>query len=77
MALRTGAPATFYRADLMVLNKIDLLPYVSFDAALAHEYARRVNPGIEIVNVSCTTGEGFDEWYRWLEAQRVEDAVAK
>jgi hydrogenase nickel incorporation protein HypB len=64
-------PATFYRADLMVMNKIDLLPYVPFDAALAHENARRVNPRIEIVDVSCTTGAGFDEWYRWLEARRV------
>lgn len=74
-------PATFHRADLMVLNKIDLLPYVPFDAALAHEYARRVSEGIEILNVSCTTGEGFDAWYGWLEqklaAARNRLAVAK
>jgi hydrogenase nickel incorporation protein HypB len=63
-------PATFHRAGLLVLNKVDLLPYVPFDAALAHENARRVNPQIEILNVSCTTGEGFDEWYGWLETQR-------
>jgi hydrogenase nickel incorporation protein HypB len=64
-------PATFHRADLMVLNKVDLLPYVPFDANLARENARQVNPQIEIVNVSCTTGEGFEEWYGWLDAQRV------
>jgi hydrogenase nickel incorporation protein HypB len=69
-------PATFFRADLMVLNKIDLLPYVPFDPALAHEYARRVNPEIEIVNVSCTTGEGFDQWYQWLDARRTAMAIA-
>jgi hydrogenase nickel incorporation protein HypB len=68
-------PATFYRADLMALNKIDLLPYVPFDAELALENARRVNPQIEIVKISCTTGEGIDEWYRWLEGQRIS-AVA-
>jgi len=55
----------------MVLNQIDLLPYVPFDANLAHENARKVNPQIEIVSLSCTTGEGFDDWYRWLEGQRV------
>lgn len=63
-------PATFYRGDLMVLNKIDLLPYVRFDADLARANARSVNPQIEILNVSCTTGEGFDDWYRWLETRR-------
>ena len=55
----------------MVLNKVDLLPYVPFDASLAHQNARQVNPQIDIVSLSCTTGAGFDEWYRWLEAQRV------
>ena len=62
-------PATFHHADLMVLNKIDLLPYVPFQMELAREYARRVQPDIEIVDVSCTTGEGLDRWRAWLEAQ--------
>ncbi len=61
-------PATFHHADLMVLNKIDLLPYVPFQAALACENARRVQPEIEIVEVSCTTGQGIDGWRAWLEA---------
>jgi hydrogenase nickel incorporation protein HypB len=61
-------PATFHHADLMVLNKIDLLPYVPFQAALACENARRVQPEIEIVEVSCTTGQGLDAWRVWLEA---------
>lgn len=64
-------PATFYRADVMVLNKVDLLPYVSFDADLALRYAREVNPEITILKVSCTTGAGFEDWYRWLQELRV------
>lgn len=70
-------PATFHRADLMILNKVDLLPYVSFDVAAAHENARRSNPAIDIRNVSCTTGEGFDAWLRWLEARRVRETAAR
>jgi hydrogenase nickel incorporation protein HypB len=62
-------PATFHHADLMVLNKIDLLPYVPFQAALACENARRVQPDIEIVQVSCTSGQGLDVWRAWLEAR--------
>ena len=62
-------PATFHHADLMVLNKIDLLPYVPFQMELAREYARRVQPDIEIVDVSCATGEGLDRWRAWLEAR--------
>jgi hydrogenase nickel incorporation protein HypB len=61
-------PATFHHADLMVLNKIDLLPYVPFQMEVARENARRVQPDIEIVDVSCTTGEGLDRWRAWLEA---------
>ena len=60
-------PATFHHADLMVLNKIDLLPYVPFRTELALENARRVQPGIEIVEVSCTTGQGLDRWFAWLD----------
>ena len=61
-------PATFHHADLMVLNKIDLLPYVPFNAEVAKENARRVQPGIEILDVSCTTGEGLDRWRAWLDS---------
>ena len=61
-------PATFHHADLMVLSKIDLLPYVPFQAELAKENARRVQPGIEILDVSCTTGEGLDRWRAWLDS---------
>jgi hydrogenase nickel incorporation protein HypB len=68
-------PATFVRSDLVVLNKIDLLPYVPFDVARARENAKRVHPGIDILEVSCTTGQGVDAWLRWIQ-KRLE-AVRK
>lgn len=60
-------PDMFRAASLMLLNKIDLLPYVSFKVDLAIEHARRVNPALLVIQVSATTGEGFDEWLAWLE----------
>jgi len=63
-------PATFLKADLMILNKIDLLPYVRFSLDLARNNARKVHPEIEIIEVSCTTGQGFDRWRQWLEKSR-------
>ncbi len=62
-------PATFSRADLVVLNKVDLLPYVPFRMDLAREYIRRVQPDVEIVEVSCTTGVGLDAWRHWVDAK--------
>jgi hydrogenase nickel incorporation protein HypB len=62
-------PATFHHADLMVLSKIDLLPYVPFSAELARENARKVQPDIEIVELSCTSGEGMDRWLAWIEGK--------
>jgi len=61
-------PDMFHAADLMLLNKIDLLPYVQFDADKCIEYARRVNPGIKVLKVSATSGEGMDNWCRWVKA---------
>ena len=52
-----------------VLNKIDLLPYVPFDAELACENARRIHTDITIFRTSCTTGVGLDEWRAWLNAR--------
>ncbi len=60
-------PGIFSKAELMVLNKMDLLPYVPFDVARARENAQRVNPGIEILEVSCLSGSGLEEWQGWLE----------
>ena len=51
----------------MILNKIDLLPYVKFDVEKCIEYAKEVNPRIEILQVSATTGEGMTSWYEKLK----------
>jgi hydrogenase nickel incorporation protein HypB len=69
-------PATFSRAGLVILNKIDLLPYLTFDMALARDNVRKVNPTVEILEVSCTTGAGLDAWYGWLQHRRVACAQA-
>jgi len=60
----------FHAADLMLLNKIDLLPYLNFDLESCIANARRVNPKIDIMQVSATSGEGMDGWYRWLREAR-------
>ncbi|QID16863.1 hydrogenase nickel incorporation protein HypB [Nitrogeniibacter mangrovi] len=61
-------PDMFAAADVMLLNKVDLLPYLSFDADRAVDYALRVNPALTVFRVSATTGEGFDAWLAWIEA---------
>jgi len=63
-------PHMFAASSLMLLNKIDLLPYLQFDVEKCLDYARQVNPNIEIILVSATSGEGMDEWLNWLETQR-------
>jgi len=60
-------PDMFAAAQLMILNKTDLLPHVKFDVARCIELARRVNPAIEILQLSATTGEGMDAWLHWLD----------
>jgi len=59
-------PDMFAAAQLMILNKIDLLPHLRFDVARCKDYARRVNPGITILELSATTGEGMQAWLDWL-----------
>ena len=63
-------PDMFAAADLMLINKTDLLPYVDFDVDACIENARKVNPGIRVLAVSATTGEGTDDWYAWIRAAR-------
>jgi hydrogenase nickel incorporation protein HypB len=60
-------PDMFHAADMMLINKVDLLPYVRFDVDAAIGYARRVRPGLAALRVSATSGEGFDAWIAWLE----------
>ena len=60
-------PDMFAASTLMLLNKIDLLPHLKFDVQRCIEAARRVNPTIEVIQLSATTGEGLDAWLHWLE----------
>ncbi len=60
-------PDMFHAASLMLLNKADLLPHLRFDVARCLDNARRVNPRIEIVQLSATTDAGMDEWLAWIE----------
>ena len=59
-------PDMFAAAQLMLLTKTDLLPHLSFDVQSCVDYARRVNPGIRILQLSATTGEGMNAWIDWL-----------
>jgi hydrogenase nickel incorporation protein HypB len=61
-------PDMFRAADVMLLNKCDLLPYLDFDVDLAEANARRVNPDITVFRVSATRGEGMEAWLEWLSA---------
>jgi hydrogenase nickel incorporation protein HypB len=70
-------PDMFRVADLMLLNKCDLLPYLAFDADLAIANARRVNPDIRVIRVSATSGEGMDEWLDWVKDGCREAVAAK
>jgi len=63
-------PQMFRAGGLLVLNKVDLLPYVDFDVARAVAFATQVNPTLEVLQVSATRGDGLDAWYSWLRARR-------
>jgi hydrogenase nickel incorporation protein HypB len=63
-------PDMFHAADLMLLNKIDLLPYLDFDIEQCIAYAHRINPGLQVLAVSATTGEGMRDWYDWILSTR-------
>jgi hydrogenase nickel incorporation protein HypB len=65
-------PSIFAKSALMLLSKVDLLPYVPFNADLARENAHRVNPQIDIIDVSSTTGEGLDRWMTWLQQRQLK-----
>lgn len=62
-------PDMFHSSTICIINKIDLLPYVNFKVEKAKEYARKINPNLEIIEVSCTSGEGLETWYDWLKSK--------
>lgn len=61
-------PQLFHLAKVMVLNKIDLLPYVDFNVDNAVGHATRLNPDLAVFQLSCRNGVGLDAWYDWLRA---------
>lgn len=68
-------PHMFQASDLMLLNKIDLLPHLDFDVKACLAYAKQVNPNIEIIQLSAKTGEGMADWYTWLDNQSAKAAA--
>jgi hydrogenase nickel incorporation protein HypB len=62
-------PHMFQAASLVIVNKIDLLPHLKFDIARCLDTVRAINPGAEIIQLSATSGEGLDRWYRWIAAE--------
>ena len=64
-------PDMFRASDLVIINKIDLLPYVRFDAERAAANVLRVNPRAKVLQLSATTGEGLEKWLAWVKAQLV------
>lgn len=65
-------PSIFFKSELVVITKTDLLPYVPFNIAQAEENARRVHPGIEILRVSNVRGDGIARWIAWLDERRTQ-----
>ena len=62
-------PDMFYTADICIINKIDLLPYVTIDVENLKSYALQVNPNLKFFEVSATTGKGMQNWYNWLKKE--------
>jgi hydrogenase nickel incorporation protein HypB len=64
-------PTMFETSRLCIINKIDLLPYVDFDVEKAKEYALRINPNLQFIEVSATKGDGMDDWLTWLKKEQI------
>jgi hydrogenase nickel incorporation protein HypB len=62
-------PEMFHTSTLCIINKTDLLPYVPFNIEKAKEFAKRINHKLDIIELSCLTGEGLKNWYSWLQTK--------
>jgi hydrogenase nickel incorporation protein HypB len=62
-------PDMFHSSTMCIINKTDLLPYVPFDVEACKNYIHQVKPGMPIIEVSCTSGEGLGQWYDWLKSK--------
>jgi hydrogenase nickel incorporation protein HypB len=67
-------PLIFSEAGAVVINKIDMLAQTDFNIGTALRDIRRINPSVPVFQLSCRTGEGLDEWLRWLQHKRAEHA---
>jgi hydrogenase nickel incorporation protein HypB len=65
-------PATFHKARAVIINKIDLLPYVPFDLEKAKQNVHTVNPDAQVIETSCTAIKGLGCWREWLEKAQAE-----
>ena len=62
-------PDMFHSSTLCIINKTDLLPYVPFSMEKVKENARKINPTLSIIELSCSNGEGLPQWYQWLQSK--------
>jgi len=62
-------PLMFTQSEVIVINKIDFLPFLDFDFTAFHRAVTGLNPNVKIFQVSCKTGEGIEEWISWLESE--------
>jgi len=62
-------PLMFHKADVVLINKIDLLPYLNFDIQAFSRAIKGINQKVEIIQISCVTGQGIEEWVSWLLTQ--------
>lgn len=69
-------PLMFMESKVLLINKIDLLPYLDIEVSKIKEAAKKVNPTLEIMEISCKTQEGLNRWYRWL-IEKVEEKKSK
>ena len=69
-------PSIFFKSEVLILNKIDLLPYVPFDVAAAEENSRSVHRNMDIIRVSCQTRQGMTDWLTWLDRKRKSSHAA-
>jgi hydrogenase nickel incorporation protein HypB len=70
-------PDMFYSSTLCIINKTDLLPYVPFSMEKVKENAKKINPKLEILELSCTSGEGLQQWYEWLKIRVLAPETVK
>ena len=69
-------PLMFSESRLLILNKVDLLPFVDFDLEKARAEARDINPKIDIIEVSCRNGDGIEAWVEWVDRLKAEREVS-